>query len=301
MRHRSRAVAVTTGLALLGVVALFWLMEQLASSSASPSVTLAMASPSVQATQTGQPTQASASALPVASLTSSPLSRLAPIEYHATPLGTVIARIDDSIITQDEWRTALLLDGMMSQLTQQPLPSAEETLQRLINERLILRAAQLEIAPLPIPEAEARVRRIQEAFGISDRRLSELLTSYGLRWADLTEYTARLILVERGMEILRARHGDFDRWLTQARADASIIVYPASGLSSDEGGAPSTLLPEASSTPTVQVTQQDTHPAQETQLIAPDFTLDSAQGISVTLSDYRHRAAVVLVFYRGQT
>ena len=34
---------------------------------------------------------------------------------------------------------------------------------------------------------------------------------------------------------------------------------------------------------------------------APDFTLDSAQGSPVTLSDYRGKSYVVLVFYRGAT
>ncbi|UCC88201.1 MAG: hypothetical protein JSV81_02550 [Anaerolineales bacterium] len=35
--------------------------------------------------------------------------------------------------------------------------------------------------------------------------------------------------------------------------------------------------------------------------LAPGFSLDSAQGSAVTLSDYRGQSNVVLVFYRGQT
>jgi hypothetical protein len=35
--------------------------------------------------------------------------------------------------------------------------------------------------------------------------------------------------------------------------------------------------------------------------LATDFTLDSAQGIAVTLSDYQGKSNVVLVFYRGMT
>jgi hypothetical protein len=34
---------------------------------------------------------------------------------------------------------------------------------------------------------------------------------------------------------------------------------------------------------------------------APDFTLQSAQGVTVALSAYRGKSNVVLVFYRGQT
>jgi hypothetical protein len=34
---------------------------------------------------------------------------------------------------------------------------------------------------------------------------------------------------------------------------------------------------------------------------APDFTLESAQGGAIALSDYQGRANVLLVFYRGQT
>jgi peroxiredoxin len=40
--------------------------------------------------------------------------------------------------------------------------------------------------------------------------------------------------------------------------------------------------------------------ASESQM-APDFTLTSSQGEVVTLTDYRDKASVVLVFYRGQT
>ncbi|MCS7259505.1 MAG: hypothetical protein NZ765_01810 [Anaerolineae bacterium] len=284
------------GLAFLALVALFWLMEQLASVPVSSDTTsLVMISPSSQPVYTNTPLSPSVSSTPTLS------PDFTPTQSRATSADSVIARVDDVTITQARWRTALLLDGVMSQLTQQPLPSAEETLQRLINEQVILRAAQLESVPLPIAEAEARVRRIQEAFGIGDQRLNEILASHGLRWADLIDYTARLILVERGMETLRARHGDFDRWLTQARADASIVVYAVSGIPWGEDIAPTVARPEVTSSPTTAVVRKAPSPAQETHLVAPDFTLSSAQGISVTLRNYRHRAAVVLVFYRGQT
>ncbi|PWH18425.1 MAG: hypothetical protein DDG58_06480 [Ardenticatenia bacterium] len=296
MGHRSRAVAITAGLALLALVALFWLMEQLASLPVSSETTSLIA-----VSPLSQPVETNTSVSPRGLPNPSPSSNPTPSEPLATPASTVIARVNDAAITQDEWRVALLLDGVMSQLSQQPPPSAEETLQRLINERLALHAAQLERSPLPISEAEARIRQIQDTFGISDQRLSETLASHGLRWVDLTHYTARLVLVERAIEILRARYGDFDRWLTQARADASIVVYPTNGISLGRVDISPTRLLEATSTPTAETVQKGSHLAQEIHPVAPDFTLSSAQGMSVTLSDYRQRATVVLVFYRGQT
>jgi len=55
----------------------------------------------------------------------------------------------------------------------------------------------------------------------------------------------------------------------------------------------------AAATPTTAAAVTD--PAEAADGQAPDFTLDSAQGSPVTLSDYRGKSYVVLVFYRGST
>jgi hypothetical protein len=310
MGHRSRAVAITTGLALLALAALFWLMGQLASRpipSETPPLDVVSPLSRPAETNTFVPPGVSSNAIPSSNLT-------LPAEPFVTPAGTVIARVNDAPITQDEWRVALLLDGVMSRLTRQPMPSAEETLQRLINERLLLHAAQLDRVSLPLSEAEARIRQIQHAFGISDQQLDGTLAFDGLRRTDLVRRTARLILVERAIEILHTRHGDLDSWLAQARADSSIVVYP--GVSAPPTGeAPSATsfsmdtpiataqVSGATSTPMERhpTTHDDTPSADESLPLAPDFTLLSAQGTPITLSQYRHRSSVVLVFYRGQT
>jgi len=310
MGHRSRAVAVTTGLALLALAALFWLMGQLAS----PPMSSESTSPGV-ASSLSRPTETNTSVPPGVSSNAIPSSNPAlPAEPFVAPAGTVIARVNDAPITQDEWRIVLLLDGVMSRLTQQPMPSAEETLQRLINEQLLLHAAQLNHVSLPLSEAEARIRQIQQAYGISDQQLDGALAFDGLRRADLVRRTARLILVERAIEILRTRHGDLDSWLAQARADSSIVVYQ--GVSAPPTGETPSATPFSMDTPiaAVQVsnatstpveghltTHDDTPSADESPPLAPDFTLLSAQGTPITLSQYRHRSSVVLVFYRGQT
>jgi len=66
-----------------------------------------------------------------------------------------------------------------------------------------------------------------------------------------------------------------------------------------------TATPTAAATPTPTSTTVAavTHPpeAPYPDAMAPDFTLDSAQGSPVTLSDYRGKSYVVLFFHRGST
>jgi len=312
MHHRLRAIATAVVLASLALVALFWLMGQLATPPTSSSAT-AVATPS-SITQPLQmsafPTRTPPTISPDLPITQGVVSP----DPSLTPVGTAVARVYDAIITQDEWRITTLLDSVMSRLTQQPMPSAEETLQRLINEQLLLHAAQLDHVSLPLSESEARIRQIQQAYGISDQQLDGVLAFDGLRRTDLVRRTARLILVERAIEILRTRHGDLDSWLAQARADSSIVVYP--GVSAPPTGETPSATPFSMDTPiaSVQVsdatgtpmerhptTHDDTPSTDESLPLAPDFTLLSAQGTPITLSQYRHRSSVVLVFYRGQT
>ena len=52
--------------------------------------------------------------------------------------GEIVATIDDKIITWADWQQATRLDAAMSRVTNQPVPTAEETLDRLISETIIL-------------------------------------------------------------------------------------------------------------------------------------------------------------------
>ena len=54
-------------------------------------------------------------------------------------------------------------------------------------------------------------------------------------------------------------------------------------------------------TPTTAAAVTDPQGASYPDAMAPDFTLDSAQGSPVTLSDYRGKSYVVLFFHRGST
>ena len=99
----------------------------------------------------------------------------------------------------------------------------------------------------------------------------------------------------------------------------SLIHLPEVVISGDQSPAPISPLPpetspvELSPTPSSPEAYQPVSPIQPEDKptpkaanqasgqVAPDFTLDSVQGESVTLSDFRDESYVVLVFYRGQT
>ena len=65
--------------------------------------------------------------------------------------------------------------------------------------------------------------------------------------------------------------------------------------------APATLTAAATPTPTTAAAVTVPPEAPYPGAMAPDFTLDSAQGSPVTLSHYRGKSSVVLVFYQGST
>ncbi len=62
----------------------------------------------------------------------------------------VVASVDDEPLYLEEWQQAIALDQVMSGLVGQARPSPEETLSRLVNERLVLRAAE----SAGLPEAD---------------------------------------------------------------------------------------------------------------------------------------------------
>jgi hypothetical protein len=58
-----------------------------------------------------------------------------------TPPEEIIVTVNSQIIARDARQQATRLEAVMSRLAHQPIPSAEETLDRLVNEILVLAAA----------------------------------------------------------------------------------------------------------------------------------------------------------------
>jgi peroxiredoxin len=204
--------------------------------------------------------------------------------------------VDGVVITDSDWRTANLLDSVMSRLAGRPMPSAEETLERMINEILVLRAANMEGVTLPMAEAEARVQQTLVGFNLTEPQLLDALASSGLSRRDLTQRMARLILVERALQVLGVRYPDMDGWLAQARADSDIVLYrngePTVEATAQVAISPTpdrSTMPNATVTPSAVVVSTpsltEVPSAAVPQAMAPDFGLEDLAGQTVRLSD----------------
>jgi peroxiredoxin len=292
MRRNARAVFVAAGLALAGIVGLLLLMGRL-SAPPEPTPTPIPVTPTATVSPTsGAPTVSSVPG------TATPTIEVAATATPADTSAPVVARVDGVPITEADWRMATLLDSVMSRLAHQPMPSAEETLQRLINEILVLREAGLETARPSVGEVEARIRLVQMRWGLDDEQLVSALESNGLTRQDLSGRVARLIMVERGMEVLAARYPDLDAWLARARTDSEIALFrPLQSVAA----AMTPVAPAPAAAPSAAVTSvpapspavaQATAAAQP-QAQAPDFSLAGLDNRVVRLSDLRGRPVLL--------
>jgi hypothetical protein len=119
---------------------------------------------------------------------------------------------------------AVLLDGVMSRLAGVPAPSPEETLERLINETLVLRAAP----PLPEPgqdEVEAQIQALGTAWGVTEEQITAALGEVGLNRQSLERSIARLLRVQRAQAILESQGTPVQEWLAQERARTRVVIY----------------------------------------------------------------------------
>jgi hypothetical protein len=80
----------------------------------------------------------------------------------------------------------------MSRLAAQPIPSVEETLDRLVNETLVLSVAT-DTPTTPSEDVEATIAALARSWGVSDEALVPALAEADLTRSDLAKRTARLI------------------------------------------------------------------------------------------------------------
>jgi hypothetical protein len=208
---------------------------------------------------------------------------------------TVIASVEGRPITYSFWREAVLVDQMMSGLAGQSIPTGEETLQRLINEALVLQA----VPPAQRPagdDVEKKIVSLEQGWGVDDTAMQEALSEAGLERAAFERAIERLLMIESALATLESQGQDVRAWLEEQRARADIQILeetttlPLVADTSSGTASPSAPEPtEISKTPTEPPATLET---------APDFTLKMAGGGQFTLTEQLAEGPVVLVFFQ---
>lgn len=291
--RRLQTLLIILGLAVLAVAGLLLLMGQLAGSSR---VLVNVSTPP-------DPTLAAENLAKTA-------NQLDPDE--------VVATVNDQSISRETWLKATRLDAVMSQLAAQPIPTAEETLDRLINEIIVLNTAFPLTRgqggePPASTEVETRLQALETAWQVNDDAVATALAKAGLERVDLIERVSRLIQVETALNQISTQQVDLDAWLTQARASAEIGVYhtladaaqpivtPTSLAAQPSGPiTPETTMPAPTSQPNNTGQEQpplnppaDLLVAPYPQNIAPDFTLNQLNGAPLALSAFKGKPVLI--------
>jgi cytochrome c biogenesis protein CcmG/thiol:disulfide interchange protein DsbE len=219
----------------------------------------------------------------------------------------VVATVNDQIITKEAWQKATRLDAVMNQLARQPIATAEETLDRLANEIIVLEAVSSsgdgDGGPPTAAELEARTLALEQSWQVSDEALVAALAEVGLTRDDLLERVGRLIQVEAALKQLAAQEADLNAWLAEARTSAEIGLYHALvdlPPAPVEASAQETNLAEASTQrePVAGETEKFAPPpempvAPYVENAAPVFTLPQLDGQPLTLSNFRGKPTIV--------
>lgn len=211
-------------------------------------------------------------------------------EPSASTAAAVAIRVDGVEISHAEVEWATAVDGVMNSLAGQPVPSQVETLNRYVNDVLLLKEAGLQDAEVGVDEATQRLEQLRSSMGFTQDQVAQALEAGGVTQDDLVRRLGHLMLVERAIRDLGKLHPDLDAWLSQERAGADIWVNEEYTSASS----PAEVVTESpeSATPATQI---------EVGQPAPDFSLIDAQGATISLSDFRDLSKVVLVFYPGST
>jgi len=240
----------------------------------------------------------------------SPVPAEAPVEDF------VVARIDDKAITFSQWEKAVLIDRVLSDMAGQAAPPAEDTLQRLINEELVISSALTDFSATTVA-VEAKIAELEKAWGVEDAAVVAALADAGLTRAVFEETVARLLAIGASTAKLVGEGVDVAIWLEEARTLADISTadnlaelaagMPAGGSSavasvlptavplasitpSDDSAEPvATIAPTATPWPTPEIVLPDT---------VPDFTLPGANDMVFALSEQLEKGPVVLQFFR---
>ena len=229
-----------------------------------------------------------------------------------------VATVNKHDIYYSEWVEASLLDQVMSRLSGQTPPTPDETLQRLINESLVLAA----FPPSAHPDDEAiaaRIAALEQSWGADDATVQAALEQVGLTYGSLERAVGRLLEVQAALEEMESQGYDSTAWLEEQRSTARVEIeddlvnatvpriiaqaqQAAAGTApAPEPSAPPTQKPQPtpSPKPTTAPTTAPTAASEAVTLtVAPDFSLPQAGGGTFTLTEQLKQGPVVLVFFQ---
>ena len=160
-----------------------------------------------------------------------PLPTPVPPTPTPDPAQEVVAHVGERRITFADWAVAFYLDALMSRLSGQPVPAASETLDRLVNDVVILAAAAEEGIAASKADVEARIALLEATWNLTDEQVVAELTTIGLTRELWSNAIARLLTVERYLaEVVWAgvpadgQANALGDWLQTHRAQTSIEV-----------------------------------------------------------------------------
>ncbi|HEY73541.1 MAG: hypothetical protein DRJ03_17985 [Chloroflexi bacterium] len=226
------------------------------------------------------------------------------------PDDPIVASVDGSAISQLSWQEAVLLDQVLSGLAGQSAPTPDETLQRLINEELVLQATS-EQEPTA-EQVETQIAALQQAWGVGEDAVTVALERVGLTHAAFEQAIGRLLKAQAGLSSLENQGHDTAAWLEKQRASADIQIFesaavlpvPTTQSSPIPTSVPSPLPTPAAETPAATPTfvlatalPLPAPPLADLEF-APDFTLERAGGGVLTLTEQLAQGPVVLVFFQ---
>jgi len=230
-----------------------------------------------------------AALLLLASVLSGEADRPAPRPITPVPTSAddpAVAIVDGQPIGRDFWARAVLVDRVMSELAGVPVPPPEETLDMLINELLVVRAALPQETPTG-EEVEAQIASLEAEWGVGDDQVVAALEAVGLDRGALVQTVARFLVILRAQEVLEGEGTPIDDWLAEQRGRVQVEVYREQM---------EVVFPSVSSLASPSpLTTPSPGPS---SIAVPDFGLEQAGGGVFTLTDQLARGPVVLVFFQ---
>ncbi len=209
----------------------------------------------------------------------------------------VVASVAGRPIRYSLWLEAVLLDQVMSELAGQPVPAPDETLQRLINEELVLQAIPPEQKPTA-NQIEARIAALEQTWGVDNAAVVTALEEVGLTRTAFERAVGRLLTVQAGLEILQSQGHDTKAWLEKQHYSAEIQIFESVATPAFSGAQSPVATPFASPLPAPATETPSPTPAPTIPEVAPNFTLERAGGGTLTLTGQLAEGPVVLVFFR---